>query len=97
MKALVNLCRRQMPAGAAIERRAVGVGTTIANQRTRAYILGGGTTIGDTAATTVFADYGLSLGYHFTPSTKLAGFVQGSSGTNIGTHAQIGAAFSMQF
>jgi hypothetical protein len=74
----------------------LGVGTTIANQATTAYILGGGTVAGTTAST-IFADYGLGLGWHVTPDSTIEGFLQGSTGTNIGTHAQIGAAFRMTF
>ena len=74
----------------------LGVGTTMANQRSSAYILGGGTTTG-TAASTIFAEYGLGLGYHFSPQSTIEGFVQGSTGTGIGTHAQIGAAYRMKF
>ena len=74
----------------------LGVGTTMANQRTTAYILGGGTTEG-TFASTVFAEYGAGLAWHVTPQSTIEGFVQGSSGTNIGTHAQVGAAYRMTF
>jgi hypothetical protein len=74
----------------------LGVGTTMANQRTTAYILGGGTTTG-TFANTVFAEYGAGLAWHVTPQSTVEGFVQGSTGTNIGTHAQIGAGYRMKF
>jgi hypothetical protein len=74
----------------------LGVGTTMANQRTTAYILGGGTTTGDYSST-VFAEYGAGLAWHITPESTLEGFLQGSTGTNIGTHAQIGAAYRMKF
>ena len=74
----------------------LGVGTTMANQRTTAYILGGGTTTGG-FANTVFAEYGASLAWHVTPESTIEGFLQGSTGTNIGTHAQIGAAYRMKF
>lgn len=74
----------------------VGLGTTIANQATSAYILGGGTTTG-ASASTVFAEYGLGLGYEVMPGSTIEAFVQGSTGTNIGTHAQVGAAFRMAF
>ncbi|MBL8597391.1 MAG: hypothetical protein JNL14_06605 [Devosia sp.] len=74
----------------------VGLGTTMANQRTSAYILGGGTTTGGYAST-VFAEYGLSLGWEVAPGSTVEGFVQGSTGTGIGTHAQIGAAYRMKF
>jgi hypothetical protein len=74
----------------------LGVGTTMANQRTKAYILGGGTTTGG-YANTIFAEYGAGLAWHVTPASTIEGFLQGSSGTNIGTHAQIGAAYRMKF
>jgi hypothetical protein len=68
----------------------------MANQRTSAYILGGGTTTGG-YANTVFAEYGLGLGWEVAPGSTIEGFLQGSTGTNIGTHAQIGAAYRMKF
>lgn len=74
----------------------LGVGTTMANQRTSAYILGGGTTTGG-YTNTVFAEYGAGLAWHVTPTGTIEGYLQGSSGTNIGTHAQIGAAYRMKF
>lgn len=74
----------------------LGVGTTMANQQTTAYILGGGTTTGGYSST-VFAEYGASLAWHVTPESTIEGFVQGSSGTDIGTHAQIGAAYRLKF
>ena len=74
----------------------LGVGATMANQRTTAYILGGGTTEGG-YANTVFAEYGAGLAWHLNSQSTIEGFVQGSSGTNIGTHAQIGAAYRMTF
>ena len=74
----------------------VGVGTTMANQRTSAYILGGGTTTGG-YSNTIFAEYGLGLGWEVAPGSTIEGFLQGSTGTNIGTHAQIGAAYRMKF
>jgi hypothetical protein len=74
----------------------LGVGTTMANQRTSAYILGGGTTTGG-FANTVFAELGAGLAWHITPDSTIEGFVQASTGTGIGTHAQIGAAYRMKF
>jgi hypothetical protein len=74
----------------------LGIGTTMANQRTTAYILGGGTTEGSFAST-VFAEYGAGLAWHLNSQSTIEGFIQGSSGTNIGTHAQIGAAYRMTF
>lgn len=74
----------------------LGGGTTMANQGTTAVVFGGGTTTG-TGATTLFAEYGLGLGWHVTPTSTIEGFVQGSTGTGIGTHAQVGAAYKLQF
>ncbi len=74
----------------------LGIGTTMSNQPTTAYILGGGTTEGG-YTNTVFAEYGAGLAWHITPESTIEGFLQGSSGTNIGTHAQIGAAYRMKF
>lgn len=73
-----------------------GVGTTIANQDTTAYIVGGGTTTGS-AASTIFAEYGLGLAWHPTAHTTIEGFLQGSTGTGIGTHLQAGAGYRMKF
>jgi hypothetical protein len=74
----------------------LGLGTTMANQKTTAYILGGGTTEGG-YSNTVFAEYGAGLAWHVTSQSTIEGFIQGSSGTNIGTHAQVGAAYRMTF
>jgi hypothetical protein len=74
----------------------LGVGTTMANQQTTAYIVGGGTTEGSYAST-VFAEYGAGLAWHIGSQSTIEGFIQGSSGTNIGTHAQIGAAYRITF
>jgi hypothetical protein len=46
---------------------------------------------------TIFAQYGLRLGWELSPGSTLDGFVQGTTGTGIGTHAQIGAAYRMSF
>lgn len=73
-----------------------GVGTTMANQATSAYIVGGGTTTG-AVASTLFAEYGLGLGWHPSPDTTIEGFVQGSTGTDIGTHLQAGAGYRLKF
>jgi hypothetical protein len=48
-------------------------------------------------ASSVFAEGGLRLGWTPSPGTRLDGFIQGSTGTGIGTHAQIGAAYRMSF
>lgn len=49
------------------------------------------------ATSSLFAEGGLRLGWTPSPGTKVDGFIQGSTGTAIGTHAQIGAAYNMQF
>lgn len=49
------------------------------------------------AQSVVFAQYGLRLGWTPTTDTRVEGFVQGTTGTGIGTHAQIGAAYKLQF
>lgn len=49
------------------------------------------------AQSVVFAQYGLRLGWTPTADTRVEGFVQGTTGTGIGTHAQIGAAYKLQF
>ncbi len=48
-------------------------------------------------STVVFAEYGLRLGLEPTPNSRIDGFVQGTTGTGIGTHAQIGAGYRMSF
>lgn len=49
------------------------------------------------AQTTYFADYGLRVGWELAPGSRVDGFVAGSSGTGIGTHAQVGADYRMSF
>jgi hypothetical protein len=49
------------------------------------------------AQSTVFAQYGLRLGWTLSEGSTLDGFVQGTTGTGIGTHAQVGAAYRMSF
>jgi len=46
---------------------------------------------------TVFAQYGLRVGWDLGPSIRVDGFLAGSTGTNIGTHAQVGAEYHMSF
>jgi hypothetical protein len=46
---------------------------------------------------TVFAQYGLRAGWDVAPGSRIDGFLAGSTGTNIGTHAQIGAAYHVSF
>lgn len=46
---------------------------------------------------TVFAQYGLRAGWDLSPQSHVDGFIAGSSGTGIGTHAQIGADYRMSF
>ncbi|MEP7239793.1 MAG: hypothetical protein ABI697_02800 [Devosia sp.] len=74
----------------------LAVGTTIANNGAGAYLFGGGDVAG-TPQSTLFAQYGLNLGWEMSPQTRLDTFVQGSTGAGIGTHAQVGAAYSMRF
>lgn len=59
-------------------------------------VFGVGTVTGD-AQSTLFAQYGLRLGWELAPGSKIDGFVQGTTGTNIGTHAQVGAAYRLSF
>jgi hypothetical protein len=46
---------------------------------------------------TVFGEYGVRLGWDVSPTTKVDGFVQGSTGTGVGTHAQIGSSVHLKF
>ena len=48
-------------------------------------------------AGTLFAEYGLRLGWTPSPTTTIDGFLQGSTGTGIGTHVQVGAGARMRF
>jgi hypothetical protein len=49
------------------------------------------------ASTVVFAEYGLRLGLEPAPNSRIDAFVQGTTGTGIGTHAQVGAGYRMTF
>jgi len=73
-----------------------GLGTAFANGGTTADIFGGGATTG-AAQSTIFAEYGVRVGWMPTTNVTLDGFIQGTTGTNIGTHAQIGAGARMRF
>jgi hypothetical protein len=73
-----------------------GLGTTFANSGTTANIMGGGPATGG-ARSTVFAEYGLRLGWKPTATATIDGFVHGTTGTGIGTHVQLGAAARMRF
>jgi hypothetical protein len=46
---------------------------------------------------TLYAQYGVRLGWRPTENTVVDGFVHGTTGTGIGTHALIGAGARMQF
>ena len=72
------------------------IGTTIANQNTTAMMMGGGEVTGE-GYSTIFAEYGLGLAWQISSNETVEGFVQGSSGDGIGTHAQIGAGYRMKF
>jgi len=50
-----------------------------------------------TAPTSLFAEYGLRAGWDIAPGSRVEGFVQGSVSADYGTHAQIGAAYKLQF
>lgn len=72
------------------------LGSTAANQGSQAYIFGGGDVVGTTQSA-LFAEYGLRLGWDMTPDSRLDGYVSGSTGVGIGTHAQIGAGYHQSF
>ena len=54
-------------------------------------------TVSSRPQTVLFAEYGVRMGWEATENSRLEGFVQGSTGTGIGTHAQIGAAYRLKF
>ncbi|MEO9227511.1 MAG: hypothetical protein ABI216_00980 [Devosia sp.] len=74
----------------------LGVGTAFGNGGATANVFGVGTVTG-AAQSTLFAEYGVRLGWTPTEDTRIDGFVTGSTGTGIGTHAQIGAAYHLKF
>lgn len=54
-------------------------------------------TVTGSPQSTLFAEYGLRLGWEPNPNSRIDGFVLGSTGSGIGTHAQIGAAYHQSF
>lgn len=72
------------------------VGALIAHSDVVANVDGLGT-VTARAPTSLFVEYGVRGGYNLSDSTRVEGFVQGSSSTDYGTHAQVGAAFKMTF
>lgn len=74
----------------------LGVGTAFANGGASANVFGVGTVTG-AAPSTLFAEYGLRLGWTPTAHSRIDGFVAGSAGTGIGAHTQIGAAYHLNF
>jgi hypothetical protein len=54
-------------------------------------------TVNGHAQSTFFAEYGLRVGWDVAQGARADGFIAGSTGTNIGTHAQIGAGYSFSF
>jgi hypothetical protein len=67
------------------------------NSGASAAIFGIPGTVSGAPQSTVFAQYGLRLGWTPTDNTTLDAFVQGTTGTGIGTHALLGARARMQF
>ena len=74
----------------------LGLGTAFSNGGATADIFGVGTVSG-TSQSTLFADYGFRLGWTLTAVSRIDGFVAGSTGTGIGTHEQVGAAYHFKF
>jgi len=74
----------------------LGLGAAFANGGATANVFGVGTVTG-ASQSTLFAEYGVRLGWTPAPATRIDGFVSGSSGTGIGTHAQVGAAYHLKF
>jgi hypothetical protein len=79
----------------------LGVGTTMGNSGVSADVFGVSDITGDRVesapGSNIFASYGLRLAWTPSPGAKVDGFVQGTTGTGIGTHAQIGAGYRMSF
>lgn len=73
----------------------VAVGSTFGSGAS-ADVFGVGNVSG-AAKSTLFAQYGVRLGYAVTPTSKIDGFVQGTTGTGIGTHLQAGAGYHLKF
>lgn len=73
-----------------------GVGVLFAHDVVTANI-GGLGNVTQAPPSQLFVDYGARLGWAFAPSSKLEGFVQGSTTTDLGTHVQVGAAFTQKF
>jgi hypothetical protein len=73
----------------------VGVGVAYGTGTT-ANVFGVGTVTSENPST-AFVDYGLRASWKLAPRSAIDGFLAGSTGTNIGTHAQIGAAYHMSF
>ncbi|MEO6012174.1 MAG: hypothetical protein ABIQ30_01130 [Devosia sp.] len=74
----------------------VGLGATFAKGGTTAVVFGGGSATG-AAQSTVFADYGVRLGWKPSPNFGVDGFLRGTTGTGIGTHLQAGAGARLTF
>jgi len=74
----------------------LGLGTALANGGATADVFGVGAVTG-APRSTLFAEYGLRVGWTPTTASRLDGFVLGSTGTGIGSHAQIGAAYHLSF
>lgn len=74
----------------------LALGTAFANYGAKADIFGVGNVTG-APASTLFAEYGVRLGWIPTPTGRIDTFFTGSTGTGIGTHAQIGAAYHLNF
>lgn len=74
----------------------LGVGAALANGGTTANVFGVGT-VTSAPQSTLFAEYGVRLGWTPTAASRVDGFVSGSTGTGIGTHGQIGAAYHLRF
>ncbi|HWA19259.1 MAG TPA: hypothetical protein VG757_09690 [Devosia sp.] len=73
----------------------LAVGSTMGSGAS-ADIFGIGTVTGSPQSV-LFAEYGLRLGWQPSPNARLDGFIQGSTGTGIGTHTQVGAGYHQSF
>ena len=74
----------------------LALGAAFANNGAKATIFGVGTVTG-ASASTLFAEYGVRLGWIRTPASRIDTFITGSTGPGIGTHAQIGAEYHLEF
>ncbi|MEQ1768722.1 MAG: hypothetical protein ABL879_02700 [Devosia sp.] len=73
------------------------LGATFGNGGVSAEVFGLPDAVTGEAGSTIFAEYGARLGWTPSPQTRLDGFITGTTGTGIGSHAQVGLAYNLTF